>query len=137
MIISKFEAAMAYIIGCLMAALSFLLNRALVNWIGIKTVISYSPVIEEASKTLFAYFMGADILATHITFGLVEAGYDWYQNDRHGGKAALFSVVGHSLFGIATVGILAVSSSILLALAAGLLLHLIWNITVIRIYSQL
>jgi hypothetical protein len=126
---------MGYVIGCLVAALSFLLNKTFVKWIGLKTVITVSPLLEEATKTLFAYYLGADILAAHITFGLVEACYDWVQNERTGVKAAWFSLGGHSLFGAVTVLLLAVSGSIGLALAGGVVAHLIWNATVIRLYA--
>lgn len=126
---------MGYVIGCLVAALSFLLNRMLVKQIGLKTVITASPVIEEGTKTLLAFFLGADILAAHVTFGVVEACYDWHQNGRTGMKAALFSIGGHSVFGIVTILLLSISGSIGLALAAGIVAHIIWNVTVIRIYA--
>lgn len=126
---------MGYLIGCLVAALSFLLNRTLVRRIGPAAIISYGPLLEESTKTLPAFLLGADILAVHITFGLAEAAYDWYQNARSGSKAALFSVAGHSLFGSATVFILALSGSIWLALAAGVVAHLVWNVSVIRRYA--
>nr|WP_092073593.1 hypothetical protein [Dendrosporobacter quercicolus]NSL48007.1 hypothetical protein [Dendrosporobacter quercicolus DSM 1736]SDM64122.1 hypothetical protein SAMN04488502_10686 [Dendrosporobacter quercicolus] len=126
---------MGYLIGCLVAALSFGLNQAMIRRIGLTTMISYGPLLEESSKTLPAFLLGADILAVHITFGLVEAGYDWRQNGRTGRKAALFSIAGHSLFGAATLFILTLSSSIWLALAAGIVAHLVWNVTVIRRYA--
>ncbi|MEG6586196.1 hypothetical protein [Dendrosporobacter sp. 1207_IL3150] len=126
---------MGYVIGCLVASLSFLLNRILIRRVGIQTVISYSPILEEVTKTTLAFYLGADILAAHITFGFVEAGYDYYHNRYNGLKAALFSIAGHSLFGAMTIFILAISSSFLLALAAGIISHLIWNVTVVRIYS--
>ncbi|QJW47461.1 hypothetical protein HA075_17775 [bacterium BFN5] len=126
---------MGYVIGCLVAALSFLLNRMLIKQIGLQTMITASPALEEGTKTLLAFFLGADVLAAHVTFGVVEACYDWYQNGRSGLKAALFSIGGHSLFGAVTILLLAVSDSIWLALATGILAHVIWNVTVIRIYA--
>jgi hypothetical protein len=126
---------MAYFIACLMAVLSFLLNRLLLRYIGIGVVISYSPVLEEAAKTLLAHYLGADILVTHITFGIVEAAYDWWQNEQSGTRAAWLSIGGHSLFGLLTVGGLYLTGSIWLGLAGGVLAHIIWNVTMIRLYA--
>ena len=125
---------MAYVIGCLMAGLSFLLNRLLLKYVGIQVVISYSPVVEEITKSLCSYYLAADIIMTHIVFGMLEAGYDWYntQNEDRGMRAALLSVVGHTLFGVLTVLILHMTESIFLAIVGASCVHLIWNVTLIR-----
>jgi len=126
---------MAYVIGCLMAGLSFLLNRLLLNYIGIKVVISYSPVVEEVSKTLCSYYLAADILVTHIIFGILEAGYDWFnrQNGQRGAVAALLSIVGHTLFGGITILVFNLSNSIFIGMTVGIVVHLVWNVTLIRL----
>ncbi|MBP2626557.1 MAG: hypothetical protein H6Q68_1268 [Firmicutes bacterium] len=126
---------MAYVIGCLMAGLSFLVNRLLLKYIGIKVVISYSPVVEELTKTLCAYYLAADILVTHIIFGILEAGYDWFnrQNGQRGIIAALLSIVGHTLFGGLTVFVFNLSNSIFIGIAVGIGVHLVWNLTLIRL----
>ena len=126
---------MAYVIGCLMAGLSFLLNRLLLKYIGIKVVISYSPVVEELTKTLCSYYFAADILVTHIIFGVLEAVYDWSkeQNKRCGRIAALLSIIGHTLFGGITVFVFNLSSSIYLGILVGIGIHVVWNVTLIRL----
>jgi len=126
---------MAYVIGCLMAGLSFLLNRLLLKYIGIKVVISYSPVVEELTKTLCSYYLAADILVTHIIFGVLEAGYDWFkeQNKQCGTIAALLSIIGHTLFGGITVFVFHLSSSIFIGILVGVGVHLAWNVTLIRL----
>lgn len=126
---------MAYIIAVLMASLSFLLNRAALKYFGLQAIITLSPVLEEAAKTLLAYYLGADIIVTHIIFGALEAGYDWHTSRRHGAAAAFFSVLGHGLFGLATVAVLVLTGSIAVGLAAGVIFHLAWNITVIRLVA--
>lgn len=126
---------MAYVIACLMAALSFLLNRRLLQFTGSVTIISYSPVVEEGAKTLLSFYLGADILATHVLFGVLEAGYDWYASSGTGTKAVFFSVLGHSLFGLITIVCLSVSSSVWLGLGGGILTHLLWNVMVIRLLA--
>lgn len=128
---------MAYVIGCLMAGLSFLLNRLLLKYIGIKVVISYSPVVEELTKTLCSYYLAADILLTHIIFGILEAVYDWF--NRHSGErgaiAALLSIIGHTLFGAVTIALFNLSGSIFLGIFAAVCVHLIWNVTLIRLLA--
>lgn len=125
---------MAYIIACLMASLSFILNRLLLKYLGNLTIITVSPVIEETAKTLLAYYLDADVLATHVAFGVLEAVYDWYHSVFKV-KAVAFSIIGHSLFGLLTVGIFFLSANIWLGLASGIIVHLIWNFTVVKVYS--
>lgn len=128
---------MAYVIGCLMAGLSFLLNKMLLKYVGIKAIITYSPVLEEMTKTLCSYYFAADILVTHIVFGMLEAGYDWYTtpNGQRGIWAALASIVGHSLFGALTLMGLYVSDSVWVALLGASCVHVMWNVTLIRLSS--
>lgn len=127
---------MAYVLAALMAALSFLLNRTALRYVGPKTVIGLGPALEEAAKTLPAFYLGADILLTHVIFGAVEAGYDWLTSRFFGAKAAILSLVGHSLFGLTTVGALALTGSVMLAAAAGLVCHLAWNIAMIYLLTE-
>lgn len=128
---------MAYIIGCLMAGLSFLLNTLLLRYFGNQVIISYSPIVEELAKTLCSYYLGADILVTHIIFGILEAGYDWLKknSEDRGLLAAFLSIIGHGLFGGLTVGVFYVSGSIFLGIAIAACVHLIWNVILIRFYA--
>lgn len=127
---------MAYVLAALMAALSFLTNRAALRYLGPKAVISMGPLLEEAAKTLPAFYLGADIFLTHAAFGTIEAAYDWLTSRRFGARPAVLSLVGHSLFGLATVGALALTGSVLLAAATGLAGHLAWNITLIHLLAK-
>ena len=127
---------MAYVIGCLMAGLSFLLNKVLIQYIGIKAVISYSPLVEEITKTFCSYYLAADILITHVVFGILEAAYDWYCDQLGRGLyAALCSVLGHTVFGASTLLILHMSGSVVLAILVASCIHLVWNVTMIRLSS--
>ena len=125
---------MAYIIGCLMASLSFLLNKFLLRVIGNQVVISYSPILEELAKTLCSYYFGADIWLTHIIFGFLEACYDWFNTSsgKRGRWAALLSIVGHTLFGGLTMVIFFLNGSIWTGIFIAVCVHLIWNVTLIR-----
>ncbi len=124
---------MAYVIAALMAGLSFVLNRLFLRYIGPVTVISLGPVAEEASKTLFAYYLGAEIVLVHAVFGAIEAVYDWQQSNGNSFIAPTLSLAGHSFFGAATMGVLYVTGSIWLALAVGIFLHLAYNVTMVRL----
>jgi len=133
MISKDYEVCMAYLVACLMAALSFLLNRMMVGYVGFRVAITYSAIIEELSKSLPAFILGADMLVTHATFGLIEAGYDWQTSKNHRVTAAAFSLLGHSFFGLVTIASLDATGSIVSALVAGILVHLVWNVTIMRI----
>ncbi|MDR3559967.1 MAG: hypothetical protein P4N59_00810 [Negativicutes bacterium] len=124
---------MAYLVACFTAALSFLLNRAALRYVGLQAVITYSPAVEETTKTLLAFYLGADMLVTHVVFGTIEAVHDWATSQNHGTAAAVSSIFGHSLFGMVTMGALVLTGQILLALAAGIAVHLAWNIMIIRL----
>lgn len=124
------ETVLAYVIACLAASGSFLLNRMLLKQIGFQTVITISPALEEMVKTLPAYYFSADILVTHFAFGLIEAVYDWLQT-RERIAAAVFSIIGHSLFGGVTVWA-AHLTGIYVGLAAGIVIHLLWNTIMVK-----
>ncbi len=124
---------MAYVLAVLMAALSFLLNRAALRYAGLQAVISWGPVIEEAAKTAPAFYLGADVLLTHALFGVIEAGYDWRSGGGNGTAAALLSVAGHSLFGGLTVGVIHLTGSMPLALVTAAAAHIAWNVALVRL----
>lgn len=124
---------MAYVLAVLMAALSFLLNRAALRFAGAKAVVTWGPALEEAAKTAPAVWLGADVLLTHALFGVVEAGYDLRTSPANGPAAALLSVAGHTLFGALTVAALYLTGSLALALGAGVAAHIAWNAALIRL----
>lgn len=124
---------MAYMAGFFMACLSFLVNKALLKIFGPKIIISYSPLVEESTKTLFAYCIGADILLTHVAFGAVEASYDFYHSKNFRWQAAMLSIVAHSLFGIITVITYQLSDSILIGLLLGFTAHWLGNILLVNL----
>lgn len=127
---------MAYIIAILMAGLSFLLNRFLLRYLGRVTIISAGPAVEESAKTIFAYYLGADIFTVHMAFGVIEAGYDWYWRSNNELAAPALSIIGHSLFGAVTASIIFFAGSLWLGLAAGIIMHLSYNLAVVRLLAS-
>ncbi len=127
---------MSYVIALLMASLCFLLNRLFLRTIGPVTLISIGPLAEEAAKTLFAYYLGADIVAVHAFFGVIEAVYDWFQDRKNGHLLApVLSIAGHLAFGAITAGVLNLTGRIWLGLLAGTVVHLAYNVAVVRLLS--
>lgn len=127
---------MAYIIACLMAALSFIGNRFLLKHLGPRIIISIAPALEETAKTLLAYLLAADILMTHALFGIIEAGYDYKTSRNHKLGAAVASITGHIFFGVITVFVLQTSGSLVLSLLSAYAVHLGWNVVAVLINAR-
>lgn len=135
MLKAKSEILMAYVVGCFMACLSFLINKVLLKFFGPKIIISYSPLVEESAKTLFPYVVGADILLTHITFGFLEAGYDAYHSQDRRWQVGISSIVSHGLFGLITVATYKLSENIIAALMVGYVVHWLCNVAMVNLSS--
>lgn len=125
---------MSFALSIVAAGISFVFNRKLFCKLGYTTVITYSPVIEEVCKTLPAYWLAQDILLVHLFFGVIEAGYEFLGGSGIARYAALLSIVGHFLFGLMTITALFLGGQWYLALASGILLHLLWNTIVLRFF---
>ena len=95
-------------------------------------LVSAVPAVEEAAKNLVALLAGADVFGTHVVFGLVEAGFEAVVGEGRGFVAGLFGLLGHALFGAATVAALRQTGSPFLATAAGIGLHIVWNALALR-----
>ena len=121
--------SMAYIIGCFMASLSFLINRAMLKRLGPRVIVSMSPAVEELAKTGLAYWLDADILVTHMVFGLIEAIYDYRVSGSI--RAAAASITGHAFFGAVTVFILSASESLWLSWLSACAIHICWNVSAV------
>jgi hypothetical protein len=119
-----------------MASLSFLVNRAMMKRLGPTVIIGFGPVFEEAAKTILAYYLYADILVTHVVFGVLEAGYDYLTGSRNRLGAAMGSVVGHMVFGLVTVYVISVSGSLWLGLVCASVVHLCWNVLAVLFYAH-
>lgn len=128
--------SLTVLVAVLAAASSFTVNRLLIYGVGNSTVFTLSPLVEELSKTLLAVAVGANVLITHCLFGLIEAVYDWRQAAANGHRAALASIIGHSLFGWLTVVAIDLVGEVIVGLAAGIAAHLTWNVVVTKIQRR-
>jgi hypothetical protein len=113
--------------------LSFLGNKLMLKLFKENAVIYGAPVFEELLKTIPAYLLNRSIFHVHLLFGLGEGIYDFFTGKRDTGKwAALVSIISHSLLGAITYLILNLTGQIFLALVSGIIVHSLYNYTIMR-----
>ncbi|MDN5343975.1 MAG: hypothetical protein PWQ18_86 [Clostridia bacterium] len=110
-------------------ALNYTLLRAQENQ---RVVIALlGPVGEETFKTGLALLGGASLAGSHMIFGLAEGWWELAGRRRAAGRArlkpALAALAGHSLFGVVGAWAYVHSDQALIAWAASLFTHLLWN----------
>jgi len=128
---------MAFIIaGILAAAISWVVNRAVLNMIGARVIIVSAPFVEEAAKSGLALATGSSIVLTHVVFGLIEGVYDAWDSGYRGISAGLVSLAGHTFYGYITYKIWQHYIGFGLALAGGYIVHLLWNLSVMKFLVQ-
>lgn len=119
------------------SAFAYLINRRLFGWLGTWGVTAVVPIVEELLKTGLTVIVGGSIWWVHIIFGIIEGLFDIWQRPRVvpqlGYLAAWCSVIGHGAFGSATIWAWNTTGSMYWGLAAGMGLHLLWNIWAVRI----
>lgn len=120
--------------GLLASVLAYYINkRALKIW-GDEAVTYGAPLVEEILKTFISIALGANILFTHMTFGAVEAIYDFSGHPgARGGTAALVGFVSHGVFGVVTAVVSGYFKSTYMGVAAAVLFHMAWNYTVMNL----
>lgn len=109
------------------ALLAWPLNRAVVRLFGRPAIIFLVPVIEETVKTGAGFYLKASLLPVHAGFGGIEAVYENSTRKKARLTVALSSIIGHFLFGLATVLARRATGSSFLAVGAAVLLHMFWN----------
>ncbi|ATW26987.1 hypothetical protein [Candidatus Formimonas warabiya] len=116
--------------GILAAVAAWQLNKIIVRFWGEWGTIWITPAVEETVKTTGAFVLGADLILTHGFFGAIEALYDLKTSRRRGFSAALASLLGHLVFGMAAQGAWTVYGSLFAAVAFGTMGHLAWNVLI-------
>ncbi|MHB0884389.1 MAG: hypothetical protein ACYC6V_08105 [Bacillota bacterium] len=94
-------------------------------------VAALVPLVEETAKTGAALIIGAPILATHVVFGLIEAGYDVSKRSPFGLLAGFVGLVGHLGFGLTAGWVYGRFGSGPAAVAAATLVHIFFNAAII------
>ena len=84
------------------------------------------PLVEEAAKTILAFFFGAGILLTHLMFGIMEAVFDW-QGENKRLSAAASAMVAHSVFGLVTVVAAQAAGMLGMGIVVAFFVHVLWN----------
>jgi hypothetical protein len=118
----------AVISGLAAATLSYIINTKAIRLSGTKAIIYVAPIIEEFLKTWLAVIFGGSIFVAHMTFGIVEALYDFFNNR---GSSAFFAgmagALSHTLFGVITMLSFRYSGSIIVAIIFAIAAHMFWN----------
>lgn len=129
---------MKYLVaGSLAAVTAWVLNVHLVGRFGDKAVVLLIPPAEEILKTTAAVALGAPLIATHMTFGLIEAVHDYLESKEWGLGAGILSILGHWLFGKTTLAVFAQTAAWWPAVLAACLAHTLWNFVLVKIFTIL
>lgn len=121
-----------WLAGLTAAASAWLINRNLVIHGGDRAIIWLVPPFEELLKTGLALLIGSDVMLTHGVFGFLEAIHDYRTSPRWGLAAGLASIVSHYSLGYGTVVFSRVFYSWITAVFASSLLHILWNLFMVR-----
>lgn len=123
--------------GLLAALFSYYINSKALKNFGEEAIVYWAPISEEAFKTGFALALGGGIILSHITFGVVEAFYDMWENR---GKMAYWagfaSFASHSAFGAITQYFIYHLGNRLLGVSIAIVVHIVWNYTVMSLKKQ-
>ncbi len=93
-------------------------------------IVLVAPVVEEVAKTGSAFLLGTDVFLAHMVFGGAELVTDFL--NRRSLWPGLVALVLHSILGIATAWLLGYVG-LTIAVALAVLLHGLWNYTVVRL----
>lgn len=121
-----------WIAGTLAAVVSWVGNRAALKVMGTKVIVISAPLLEELAKTGLAVLLNTSVTLTHGVFGLIEALYDSWGSGARGLKAGIVSLTGHLIFGYISQVVLDRYNTFLAATMSGYLVHMLWNIAVMK-----
>lgn len=126
-----------WLAGLLAAGVAWFFNIMAVRLWGERAVIFLIPFLEELIKTVSALVFGASLLWTHGIFGLVEAVHDYIFSRRYGLLAGLSGIFAHWFFGGITHFLYHVTSAWIVSIAGAAVIHVIWNLLVVRFIARL
>ncbi|SHK07834.1 hypothetical protein SAMN02745227_01453 [Anaerobranca californiensis DSM 14826] len=114
---------------------SYILNNILYKYLHDYSTLT-AAIIEEILKTYGGYLI-AQILITHVIFGLVEAIIDVKNSGKKGIYPAIFSILGHGAFGYLTLTVFTLTENLFYSILSGIFAHIIYNSLVIGIVNNL
>lgn len=117
--------------GLLAAAVAYAANRILFRVFGNVGLTVPVPLLEEATKTVFALWLGAGIIPAHLVFGLTEAALECRCCRQNKGRAALMSAFTHAVFGLVANGVYRRTGVPVLSILASFAAHAAVNIVVL------
>lgn len=94
-------------------------------------VTLWAPVVEEIAKTGAALFFNTDIFLSHVIFGGVELLLDTLRGS--GPWPGLVALALHSVLGFVVAWLYQVGASIFIAVFLAVLLHVLWNYTMVTL----
>ena len=116
--------------GLVAAFFSFAVNRLTYAIWRNSVIIGAVPLIEEVAKSVTAHLLRAHLFSTHVVFGVVEGLCDWYGGKRRL-SAALSALAAHSFFGWITARVVSETGMLVAGILAGILMHIVWNATLL------
>lgn len=99
--------------------------------LGTMAIFCLVPLTEEVLKTGFALLFNSSILYTHLTFGLAEAVFDVLRPGQNQAPAGIIGIISHGFYGWLTNKVFVLSGNIWLAMAVAIVLHSLWNASVV------
>lgn len=131
------KVALSLASGLLAALFSYYINSKALKNFGEEAIIYWAPVFEETLKTGFALALGGGAILSHMTFGVVEAIYDVWENRGIVAYWAGFtSLASHSAFGAITQYFIHYLGNRLFGLSIAIVVHIAWNYMVVNLKKQ-
>lgn len=122
--------------GLFAAVTAWQLNKLAIKFFGPGAIAYLIPLLEEGSKTLWAFYLGVPVFFSHFIFGGIEAIYDLGTSRRNGFSAGIISFLSHMIFGLISMQVLRSVQNVYLAVGAGYLVHMVWNTIVMKYFVR-
>lgn len=114
--------------GTAASLFSFSINTRLIGRYGDRALFWYIPLVEEFSKTCFAFFLSGDLVFSHMAFGTIEALYDLFNTpEKYSFTASVLSLLSHTVFGLISFFTVKLSGSPVPAVLLAVAVHGLWN----------
>lgn len=130
---------LAILTGLLAGAGSFMINRLVWKISKNGAMLIAGPAVEEALKTGLAYAVGAQVLISHLVFGMLEGFYDFKQSSlplKGRYQTLASSILGHTTFGFLAEVSLQESQSLLFTVIICFMVHMMMNLVALWLTTK-